>query len=99
MFFNPRQIAASHSFLIAVFAANIAHPAIVRAQGENITMEARPAKSAPTMRGHVAINGLNYYYELHGRGEPLLLLHGGLGSIDMFGPVLPMLAETRQVIG
>src|SRR5688500_17320686 len=54
----------------------------------------RPAKS-----GHVNANGVSYYYELHGEGEPLLLLHGGLGSIDMFGPVLPRLAESRQVIG
>jgi pimeloyl-ACP methyl ester carboxylesterase len=46
----------------------------------------------------VAANGVNYYYEVHGRGEPLLLLHGGLGSIDMFGPVLPKLAEGRQVL-
>jgi pimeloyl-ACP methyl ester carboxylesterase len=50
-------------------------------------------------RGHVEANGIRYYYEIHGQGEPLLLLHGGLGSIDMFGPVLPMLAESRQVIG
>ncbi len=56
-----------------------------------------PAKPART--GHAAINGVNYYYEIHGEGEPLLLLHGGLGSIDMFGPVLPMLARGRQVIG
>lgn len=48
--------------------------------------------------GHAAVNGLNYYYEIYGEGEPLLLLHGGLGSIDMFDPVLPMLAENRQVI-
>jgi pimeloyl-ACP methyl ester carboxylesterase len=45
------------------------------------------------------INGLNYYYEIHGEGEPMLLLHGGLGQIEMFGPVLPTLAESRQVIG
>ena len=48
--------------------------------------------------GYVEANGLEYYYEIHGQGEPLLLLHGGLGSIDMFGPVLPKLAEARQVI-
>src|SRR5205085_10300032 len=48
--------------------------------------------------GHVAANGVNYYYEIHGRGEPLLLLHGGLGSIDMFEPGLPALAKERQVI-
>ena len=49
--------------------------------------------------GHFEVKGVNYYYELHGKGEPLLLLHGGLGSIDMFGPNLPVLAEHRQVIG
>jgi pimeloyl-ACP methyl ester carboxylesterase len=55
-------------------------------------------KPAPARTGRVMVNGVNYYYAIHGRGEPLLLLHGGLGSIDMFGPVLPMLAKSRQVI-
>jgi pimeloyl-ACP methyl ester carboxylesterase len=51
-----------------------------------------------TTSGHIEANGVSYYYEIHGEGEPLLLLHGGLGSIEMFGPVLPALAEGRQVI-
>jgi pimeloyl-ACP methyl ester carboxylesterase len=55
--------------------------------------------SAPVRSGHVEANGVRYYYEIHGSGEPLLLLHGGLGSIEMFGPVLPKLAAGRQVIG
>ncbi len=55
--------------------------------------------AAPTKSGHVTANGLHYYYEVRGTGEPLLLLHGGLGSIEMFGPVLTKLAATRQVIG
>jgi pimeloyl-ACP methyl ester carboxylesterase len=42
--------------------------------------------------GYVPANGVTYYYEIHGRGEPIPLLHGGLGSIEMFGPVLPTLA-------
>ena len=58
----------------------------------------QPTRPAPIKKGYVPANGINYYYEVHGRGEPLLLLHGGLGSIDMFGPVLPELTKQRQVI-
>jgi pimeloyl-ACP methyl ester carboxylesterase len=44
------------------------------------------------------VNGLHMYYEIHGSGRPLILLHGGLGSGEMFGPILPTLAEHHQVI-
>ncbi|WP_022726627.1 alpha/beta fold hydrolase [Fodinicurvata sediminis] len=49
--------------------------------------------------GDLAVNGVDYYYEIHGQGEPLLLLHGGLGTFEMFTPILPALTESRQVIG
>ena len=46
-----------------------------------------------TAEGQYAdVNGLHLYYELHGTGRPLVLLHGGLGSGEMFGPVVPLLA-------
>jgi pimeloyl-ACP methyl ester carboxylesterase len=54
--------------------------------------------TAPAMSGRVNANGIDYYYEIHGDGEPLLVLHGGLGSIDMFGPSPALLAAGRQVI-
>jgi pimeloyl-ACP methyl ester carboxylesterase len=45
------------------------------------------------------VNGLEMYHEVHGTGQPLVLLHGGLLTIDLsFGAVLPALAATRQVI-
>jgi pimeloyl-ACP methyl ester carboxylesterase len=44
------------------------------------------------------VNGINLYYEIHGAGRPLILLHGGLGSGEMFGAVIPVLAERHQVI-
>jgi pimeloyl-ACP methyl ester carboxylesterase len=47
---------------------------------------------------YAEVNGINLYYETHGSGRPLILLHGGLGSGEMFGPVLPLLAERRQVV-
>jgi pimeloyl-ACP methyl ester carboxylesterase len=44
------------------------------------------------------VNGLHMYYETHGTGRPLVLLHGGLASSEMFGPIIPTLAEHHQVI-
>jgi pimeloyl-ACP methyl ester carboxylesterase len=44
------------------------------------------------------VNGINLYYATYGTGRPLILLHGGLGSGEMFGPVLPALAQRHQVI-
>ncbi|WP_048138463.1 MULTISPECIES: alpha/beta fold hydrolase [unclassified Methanosarcina] len=51
-----------------------------------------------TVGSYASINGLNMYYELHGTGSPLILLHGGVGASEMFGPILPKLSENRQVI-
>jgi pimeloyl-ACP methyl ester carboxylesterase len=58
-----------------------------------------PATVTPDSSGYIAANGVNYWFEIHGEGEPLLLLHGGLFSTRMFGPVLTKLAENRRVIG
>ena len=44
------------------------------------------------------VNGINLYYEVHGAGSPLILLHGGLMSGETFGPVLPLLAERHKVV-
>jgi pimeloyl-ACP methyl ester carboxylesterase len=44
------------------------------------------------------VNGLKLYYETHGEGRPMILLHGGLGSGEMFGPNLPTLSADHQVI-
>ena len=48
--------------------------------------------------GYAPVNGLKLYYEIHGSGEPLVLLHGGLGSIEMMGNLLPQLAQKHEVI-
>jgi len=48
--------------------------------------------------GYAPVNGLRLYYEIHGSGEPLILLHGGFGAGDMFAPMMPVLSQHRQVI-
>jgi pimeloyl-ACP methyl ester carboxylesterase len=64
-----------------------------------ILAAALPAFAAAPKTGYVKAHGIDYYYEIAGNGEALLLLHGGLGSIDMFRPVLPALTAHRTVIG
>ena len=57
-----------------------------------------PSISVPTAGRYADVNGLHLYYETHGSGRPLILLHGGLGTGDMFGPVRAVLAARHQVI-
>lgn len=49
-------------------------------------------------KGHVEAGGVRYGYEIRGAGAPLLLLHGGFGTMEMFAPVLGSLTARRQVI-
>jgi pimeloyl-ACP methyl ester carboxylesterase len=48
--------------------------------------------------GYAPVNGLEMYYEIHGSGEPLVLLHSAFSTIELWGPFLASLAETHQVI-
>jgi pimeloyl-ACP methyl ester carboxylesterase len=57
-----------------------------------------PAGTSPVQTGYAPVNGLSMYYEIHGDGRPLVLLHGAYMTAGMFGGVLPGLAATRQVI-
>lgn len=46
----------------------------------------------------VAVNGVELYYEMHGAGSPLVMLHGGVNPSDFFGAPLTAMAETHQII-
>jgi pimeloyl-ACP methyl ester carboxylesterase len=53
----------------------------------------------PVETGYAPVNGLRMYYEIHGDGGvPLVIIHGAFGTVDMFGLLVPALAETRRVI-
>jgi pimeloyl-ACP methyl ester carboxylesterase len=50
--------------------------------------------------GYVSVNGLEMYYEIHGSGQPLVLVHGAFSGIGTsFGALIPELAKARKVIG
>src|SRR5258708_9617657 len=83
--------------MVGAGGASFAAPTIVQAAEEKPAMQTATPK--PSKSGHAAVNGVNYYYAVYGKGEPLLLLHGVLGQIEMFGPNLTKLARSRQVIG
>lgn len=52
-----------------------------------------------SLSGYADINGLKMYYEIHGSGMPLVLIHGGGSTIQTsFGRVLQLFAKNRQVI-
>jgi len=58
-----------------------------------------PVQTKKAVAGRYApVNGLQLYYEMHGSGIPLIMLHGGVGASEMFGDNLAALAATRQVI-
>lgn len=58
------------------------------------------AHAQPGDTGHYAeVNGIRMYYEIHGSGQPLVLIHGGGSTIQTsFGRLMPLLAKTRRVI-
>jgi pimeloyl-ACP methyl ester carboxylesterase len=58
-----------------------------------------PAGRPGAASGYVPVNGLDMYYEIHGGGSPLALVHGAMGTIDScFANLLPALAAARKVV-
>jgi pimeloyl-ACP methyl ester carboxylesterase len=78
--------------------------AMAAAAGTSLVVPARSfdqaeANTETTPRtGYAPVNGLEMYYEIHGSGEPLVLLHSAFYTIELWGPFLASLAETHQVI-
>ena len=72
-------------------AALVAAPVIAQTAGEN-------PMSTPSSTGKVPVGGAELYYEIHGDGPPLVLLHGGVDPSQTFGAPLAAMAKTHKVI-
>jgi pimeloyl-ACP methyl ester carboxylesterase len=83
------------TFLAAAATLILTAPALAQDTQSN----GAPPMPTPSRSGYAPVNGVEVYYAVYGEGEPLILLHGGFGLIEMFGPNLAALAEGRQVIG
>jgi pimeloyl-ACP methyl ester carboxylesterase len=70
--------------------ASMSYSSIVNRKGDEMNNDPRG--------DYAEVNGLNIYYEIHGTGQPLVLLHGAYMTIEAMGEVVPAFAETRQVI-
>ncbi len=82
--------------LAAAAGTSLVAPARGFAQAE--TTPATPPTATTPRTGYAPVHGLQMYYEIHGSGEPLVLLHGAFGAIDLWGPILTGLAANHQVI-
>lgn len=65
----------------------------------SISAQTIPYGNNPEKGEYFEVDGVKLYYEIYGKGKPILMLHGGVfGYIDEFSPFIPKLAETHQVI-
>lgn len=56
-------------------------------------------KVKPSESGYAPVNGIKVYYEVYGKGKPIVLLHGAFMTIDLnWGELIPELSKNRKVI-
>jgi pimeloyl-ACP methyl ester carboxylesterase len=56
------------------------------------------AMRTPESQGYATVNGVELYYEVHGDGPPLIMLHGGVTPSEMFGAPLAEMAKSFKVV-
>jgi pimeloyl-ACP methyl ester carboxylesterase len=84
--------------LLLALAAGLALSAAAGAEEIWQTLPEPPAMPAARESGMAPVGDIQMYYAVYGEGEPVLLIHGGLGHGDVWGFQIPALAESHQVI-
>src|SRR5687767_3781494 len=93
---KPIQLGEAYNLLVS-------HKLERHPNSQELLMDKQPksmsTQSETITHGYISVNGLEMYYEIHGEGQPLVLLHGAFSAIGTsFGKVLPGLSKTRKVI-
>jgi pimeloyl-ACP methyl ester carboxylesterase len=85
---------------LASWAAMVMAVVVVSASSAAAQNPASPwsGTAGATPGKYADVNGIKLYYEIHGTGRPLVLLHGGLGAGSMYGENISVLAKNHQVI-
>jgi len=84
--------------LVFCLLAVLASAAATRAEQQWLTLPPTPSLPKPAQSGYAPINGIRIWYATFGRGEPVLLLHGGLANSNYWGNQVPALARNYRVI-
>jgi pimeloyl-ACP methyl ester carboxylesterase len=85
------------TFALMLVAATVA---VSSAQAEEVwqTLPPWPPLPAAKETAYAPVNDIQMYYAVYGEGEPLILLHGGLGHSDVWGDQIPALAQRFKVV-
>jgi pimeloyl-ACP methyl ester carboxylesterase len=79
--------------------SNVPKPVLVIAMLFFTVFQSNGQQIKPTDSGYVPVNGIKVYYEVYGKGQPIVLLHGAFYTIQMnWGQLIPELSKTRKVI-
>src|SRR6266481_285712 len=78
---------------------NLSKPVLIIAMLLFTVFQSNGQQTKPADSGYVPVNGIKVYYEVYGKGRPIVLLHGAFYTIQMnWGQLIPDLSKTRKVI-
>lgn len=92
-----RKIPWASALTVVLLVACAPAPETKNAAPQSAT-SAGEAEIKPATSGYAEVNGIKLYHEIYGSGEPLVLIHGGLTTIDEMREWVQPLAKSRQVI-
>ena len=87
-----RRVILSLTSLLILFGG------LARAEPAWLSLPPTPSLPSPTTSGTAQVNGVKIWYAVFGRGQPVVLLHGGLANANYWGNLVPALANDYQVV-